>query len=408
MATVHLFAGRRWTGWYNSPGAYEVAKQYGQIANSRFWDGLFPGAKCEPAELFGLDGRSGPPFFAARSGSSFPETPHLAHLIARRARNMDDAREVKGRRTRPESVTVVDLPFTPDTSVQPRRLRRHSGMLAVIPIAASFATCVLCALVGDWFCFGSIALGIVASGIACVIIGSGKLTFTHPTPARGVPWGDGILVDKDSGVVVLRGKEAAVNSITRGRFSLEYDGHPKFGAIGHCSVLLTLQFLVQLLLIPQGTLYGQIMFITSLAVSWVYNTYLSSIDREDLQTTALMDILKVQDHHLSKFVLHSRTAVAVFSCLSLQPHGTGPIHDPRKILDVLIPNDTNVWTRWKGLVVDKLLKRQPMQFSDADWKLEVLDEEESELLQQLLEDARDAYEGWEGGWYEPPMTVRSA
>ncbi|EGO20228.1 hypothetical protein SERLADRAFT_400382 [Serpula lacrymans var. lacrymans S7.9] len=42
MATVHMYESRKWLGWYNSPGSYTVAKRYGQLANSRFWDGLFP------------------------------------------------------------------------------------------------------------------------------------------------------------------------------------------------------------------------------------------------------------------------------------------------------------------------------------------------------------------------------
>ena len=57
MATVNLIPNRRWGGWYNSPGSYEIAKQYGQLANSRFWDGLFPGGKHDPARLFELDGK---------------------------------------------------------------------------------------------------------------------------------------------------------------------------------------------------------------------------------------------------------------------------------------------------------------------------------------------------------------
>ncbi|KAG2142553.1 hypothetical protein BD769DRAFT_1348918 [Suillus cothurnatus] len=40
MTTVHLYHRRRWLGCYNSPGSYTVAKKFGQLANSRFWDGL--------------------------------------------------------------------------------------------------------------------------------------------------------------------------------------------------------------------------------------------------------------------------------------------------------------------------------------------------------------------------------
>ncbi|EGO27955.1 hypothetical protein SERLADRAFT_367532 [Serpula lacrymans var. lacrymans S7.9] len=50
MASVHMYEGRKWLGWYNSPGSYVVAKRYGQLANSRFWDGLFPGVNVDPAD----------------------------------------------------------------------------------------------------------------------------------------------------------------------------------------------------------------------------------------------------------------------------------------------------------------------------------------------------------------------
>ncbi len=59
MNTVHLPA-RRWMGWYNSPGSYFVAKKYGILPESRFWDGLFPGATVTPAKLVELDVNLGP------------------------------------------------------------------------------------------------------------------------------------------------------------------------------------------------------------------------------------------------------------------------------------------------------------------------------------------------------------
>ena len=40
-----------------------------------------------------------------------------------------------------------------------------------------------------------------------------------------------------------------------------------------CAFLLLSQFIVQLLLVPQGTLFGQIMFLASFTVSWGYNVY---------------------------------------------------------------------------------------------------------------------------------------
>ncbi|KIJ36777.1 hypothetical protein M422DRAFT_179050, partial [Sphaerobolus stellatus SS14] len=48
MTSVHLFRGRRWLGWYNSPGSFYVSKKYGILARSRVWDGLYPGVNVDP------------------------------------------------------------------------------------------------------------------------------------------------------------------------------------------------------------------------------------------------------------------------------------------------------------------------------------------------------------------------
>lgn len=52
MVTSHIYAGRRWLCWYNQPGSFEVARRYGQLAQSRFWDALYPGPNVDPASLF--------------------------------------------------------------------------------------------------------------------------------------------------------------------------------------------------------------------------------------------------------------------------------------------------------------------------------------------------------------------
>ncbi|KAI0707009.1 hypothetical protein C8Q76DRAFT_747638 [Earliella scabrosa] len=261
--------------------------------------------------------------------------------------------------------------------------------------------CVLCALTGDWYCFASILLGMVASGIACLVIGSGKLRFEHPLPAKGAPRGDGVLDDGDHFVVLL-GEEAAVNSLTRGRFTLDFDGEnggQKYSTmIGLCSILLTVQFLAQLLLIPQGTLFGQLMFVTSLAVSWGYNAYLASLDREDRQTDILMRLMRLNKANFRKFALSARTARVVLACLAMT--AKHPMRDPRKLLDKLIPNDTEVWLRWK-IWVTGMLSRSYIQADwevDLDgagkWLLEDLEEDEQVLLLELLKHARKAYQAW--------------
>ncbi|KAM5539224.1 hypothetical protein V8D89_007097 [Ganoderma adspersum] len=499
MATVNLIPNRRWGGWYNSPGSYEIAKQYGQLANSRFWDGLFPGGKHDPARLFELDGKLGPKFVAMHSGTTLASTGHLAHLIARHAREKVRDETIPGRHSNSATVTIIELPEEPDEIVQPTLPSRLGGSVfwAVIPIAVSWTCCILCALMDDWFSFAAIASGIVANGWACFVIGSGKLTFKHPTHTMVVPAGDGFLFDNRN-IVVLKGPEGAVNAVTQGRFLLQYRGQqdgeselkPAHGPpkspdmslememeallgeieeerskaregdgrglgdgdegkrrtthtgennnselpgawnaladmlwdrleiflsptkrfIGFSSFLLTVQFLAQLLLIPQGELFGQLMFVTTLAFSWAYNSYLSSLDRDNLQTTILFDILGLDEGgSITKYQLSSWTATVVFTYLSLQPPRADKAspHAP-KILDEMIPNDTEVWKLWKKVVAEKISTKERLQFTKRDWNLDHLSYEEKELLRELLKDAMVAGRAWEDAWSRRSSTRTAA
>jgi hypothetical protein len=173
-----------------------------------------------------------------------------------------------------------------------------------------------------------------------------------------------------------------VNSVTRGAFSLRFAGHPEYRRIGLCSSLLTAQFLLQLLLIPQGTLFGQIMFLSTLAIAWAYNVYLSSYNKEQIQRDILIkDILKKSE--LKKFKLGTRTAMTVFVLLVLQPR------NPKEVLDHLIPNNTNTWQLWKKAVVRKMMN---FVFDDADY--DGVEPNERKLLETLFGDARGAYDGY--------------
>lgn len=90
MATVHVYQGRKWLGWYNSPGSYEIAKRYGQLGRSRFWDGLYPGINVDPAVLFELDGLYGPKYRAVHSGTVMSKTGHLAHLFLQECKGIPE------------------------------------------------------------------------------------------------------------------------------------------------------------------------------------------------------------------------------------------------------------------------------------------------------------------------------
>ncbi|KAI0362783.1 hypothetical protein OH77DRAFT_84930 [Trametes cingulata] len=351
MATVHIYEGRKWLGWYNQPGSYEIAKRYGQLSRSRFWDALYPGVNVEPSVLFEYDGTEGPKFTATQSGTSLAKTGHVARLFAEECK---DTALAPGpyppmRRTTPGFVTIATLTHVPEPLEIPRQERDATSILASIPIAASLAACAACAVIHDWYCFAVILLGIISSGLSCYVIGTGVLKFSHPKPADGAPVGDGVLHDGSSELVVLRGPEGAVNSITRGRFALEYASKPAYHNIGVCSVLLTLHFIAQLLLIPQGTIHGQLLFLGSLCVSWMYNSYLASLDREGIQRSILREqVLRTEPGQLQKYQLGTRTSMVVFTLLALAPAKTATL---RKVLDDLLPNDTDTWSKWKEEVL---------------------------------------------------------
>jgi hypothetical protein len=387
MATAHVYENRRWLGWYNTPGSYQIAKRYGLLAKSRFFDGFFPGVHTDPATLFGLDDWKGPKFRAAHSGTIIEETGHLAALFMKECASRK-GKAVEGRKTQTVGVgvTIAELNHDPAPQMYPRRINAYSPVFASIPIAISIGTCVACGVFEDWYSFSLILLGILTNGISCLVIGSGKFVFTHPDPAKGSPPGDGI-IGSDNEIVVLKGAEGAVNSITRGRFCLSFASEPQYENIGRCSVLFTIQFIAQLLLVPQGSLFGQIMFVTSLGVSWIYNSWLSSLDKEKIQRDILLNSV-LEKPVLTKYHLSTRTSTVVFVLLVLQPEA------PTKMLNELLPNDTAVWRQWKETIVRRLLNMEKLEFVDTDWELDGLSLQERSLLKVLYGDAQAAYGGY--------------
>lgn len=396
MATVHVYEGRRWLGWYNSPGSYVIAKRYGRLARARLWDALFPGVYLDPATLFGLSGSSGPEFVATHSGTKISDTGHIGYIFLKKCQSMS-TEIIQGRNSSPMMVTVADLRLqenVPDGTLDVASPRGLSyTLLAGVPIAVSVGACIACGIFGDWYCFSMILLGILSSGISCFVIGSGILKFSHPIPAKGSPKGDGVLqAQMEPELIALRGEEGAVNSITRGAFSLKFSGEPEYRAIGLSAMLLTTQFLLQLLLIPQGNLFGQIMFLSTLAVSWVYNCYLSSLDRERIQAEILTKKV-FRDPVIKRYQLGTRTAAVVFLVLALQPP------NPKKMLDALLP-DSATWEIWKKVVGEKVKREEKLSFQKSDF--DGVASQDRGLLKVLFEDATDAYLGYQRHGGGPP------
>ncbi|KAG2362394.1 hypothetical protein BDR07DRAFT_1333311 [Suillus spraguei] len=397
MATVHLYRGRRWLGWYNSPGSYIVAKKFGQLANSRFWDGLFPGPNLTPAEVFGLDGRPGPHYWGIFSGTDMP-TGHLAYLVVQKTKEVEEVIELGGRETIPLTVTIIDvgnvmLKHTDQAPV----MSIHHALLAAIPITINLVVCALCAASKDWLAFALILLGVISGGTSCFVIGSAQLDFLAGVkePSPGTPPADGLLLMRNN-VVIVRGAEKDVNPITKGKFVLRMGGGPEYRRIGLCSLLLLAQFLLQLLFIPQASTFGQIMFMSSVAASWTYNSFLSSLEPEKIQLDILWKAL--DNPRLTKFGLKNRAAQAVFACLVLGDgtHKLSVDFKPKKVLQRFISNDTRVWDVWRDKVAEQLennKKEKSFVLNPED--LRGFKDHERALLESLLRDARDAYGGYQ-------------
>ena len=383
MATVHVCENRQWLGWYNSPGSHQIAKRYGRLAKSRFFDCFSPGFHTDPATLFDLDDRKGPKFRAAYSSTVIEETGHLAALFVKECASLE-GNLVEGRKTQSAGVTVANLKHVPPPQMDLKPLNAFSPVFASIPISVSVSTCVACGVFQDWYAFSTILLGILTSGISCLVIGGGKFIFTHPEPATRFPAGDGILT-LDTEIVLLKGAEGAVNCVTRGRFLLNFSSEMQYQMIGWCSVLFTIQTIAQLLLSPRASLFGQIMLVASLAVSCIYNLWLSSLAKE-IQRGLLNNVL--DKPVLTRYLLGTRTTMVVFTLLVLQAE------EPSKILNELLPNDTKVWKQWKRTIVQRLVSGEKLEWTDRDWELDGFTPKEKSLLETLYGDAQAAYSGY--------------
>jgi len=336
---------------------------------------------------------------------------------------------------------------------------------AIIPISASLIACALCAYSRDWYCFAMISLGIISNGLTCLVVGSALVTLKGVKPAIHAPPGDGMLMDDSSNhVVILKGAEGDVNWVTKGRFCLEYlpsvwmkkrsqetgssagtstgvksdpendpeqqkpvetrspAGTPtgansendseenspvetyvpkEYRTIGLCGLLLGIQSLLQLLIIPQGTLSGQIIFLSSFAISWGYNLYLASLDKEKIQQKLLFSLKRLKVEPTSKFKLCTRTTAAVFATLVLRPPSTS------KSLKCFVPNETALWEEWRTVVGGLIEEVNWTEDTDEDKVLTLLarlrgydtsltgfNKENQLLLRDLLNDAEDAFKGY--------------
>ncbi|THU84426.1 hypothetical protein K435DRAFT_831308 [Dendrothele bispora CBS 962.96] len=343
MNTAQYYQGRRFLGFYNSPGSFRMAKHYGRLAKSRIWRGLYPDASLEPHEVFNLDGGPGgmcPDFLGAKTGVLMNRTGHLGYLFFKKMRH-----GVNFAHTKPVKVTIVRLgitnPFEGGNSNYPTSKSLRPDVLWFN------AATVLASLAAYWYAFSLILLGIVANGVACLVLGSGKIMVSFPNRLQGTPPGDGLMTMGDDIIIVL-GDEEQTSRITRGSISVEFPAWVKWNdyfVVGACCLLLMLQLLVQLFLIPQATLFGQILFLCSFGVSFLCNTYLSAIDKGDLQREILGNrVWNVGEDAVRGYEFQNWTTMAITVLYVLRPPKGGAA---KQLLNRLLPNQTPGWKAFK-------------------------------------------------------------
>ncbi|KDQ33632.1 hypothetical protein PLEOSDRAFT_1099590 [Pleurotus ostreatus PC15] len=444
MESMHFYKYRKWLSWYNSPGSYDIAKHYGRLARSRIWDGIYPGPNEEPAELLGLDGEQGPPYRGVVSGTTLNDTGHVGYVFAQYCRNAkanpsqyssdpifttqttDDQGpkpQQRKRKTKVMNVVVVDFDNVEDNddsvekgshlTLDSKEFPFWSVAVASIPISLNIANCILCGFYTEWYAFGVILYGILCNGIACYFIGSTEIYLTHTIPSPHSPPGNGILACKSDTLIVCRGSERAINHVVKAKFVVRYgkEGDDQtYHMIGFSAMSLTIQFIAQLFLIPLSGLFGQIMFLSTLAISWIYNAYLSSIDKGRLQQQLLERHLFGDDsNNMTKLELPTRTSAVVFAMLCGLPDLRGDpdanVECAKGIMCHLLPTDTKVWGRWHYSVCSKvrdLSERhssgsvrptsEPFRFTED--ACQGFDGKDKSLLCDLLEDARGGYESY--------------
>lgn len=375
------------SGWYNTAGSYDIARRLSRLSKSRFSDTVFRGPNVEPATVFEHEVPEGPGYRAAHSGTWIPRTGHVARILEEECAELP-AEVVDGRKTTPIGVTIVDLTDVPKAVTHPKLHRKGAALLAFVPIAASVSATIMCFLAEDWFAASTILLGILTSGVSSIALGSGCLTFDHPIAATGSPDGDGILITNRE-VIIVKGKEDAVNAITRGRFLLQFKSEFGYRLLKASSLLYTLQFLLQLLLVPQATLQGQIMYIASIVISWAYGAYIMSLDNGKIQRKVLMESV-LNKPNMRKYALGTRTAMAVFVLLVMKPSNL------ERHLDELLPNDTAVWKIWKATIIERIRTDHDLRFPllEAANREDITDDE-FDLLNTLFCDAEAAQHAYE-------------
>ncbi|OJA11075.1 hypothetical protein AZE42_12425 [Rhizopogon vesiculosus] len=137
------------------------------------------------------------------------------------------------------------------------------------------------------------------------------------------------------------------------------------------------------------------MFLSSLAVSWMYNLFLYSLENEKVQGDVLCKALMIDENSMKKYYILNRRSQAVFAC-SILSEGVeaNEDFDAERMLSLFISNRTRVWSRWRAKVARELKSTGTKNFEATEEDREGLGKDECKLLDTFLEDARLAYKAY--------------
>ena len=133
------YKGRRWVGWYHYPGTATVARKFGQMANPRLWDTLFPGPNESPTITFNLSGKPGSDYSGSYSGARL-RTRYLGYLTAKACADSP----AKKLQLSNEDGTFTSSTTTQNVGVDPGHSKIRSSSLALgnrVAITVSESVC---------------------------------------------------------------------------------------------------------------------------------------------------------------------------------------------------------------------------------------------------------------------------
>ena len=198
-------------------------------------------------------------------------------------------------------------------------------------------------------------------------------------------------VEKDQGIVLKR-PEMAITTITCGQFELQYGSGQHYHHFGISSCILTIQFLAQLLLVSRGTISGQIMFITSLSCSRLYNSYISTLNLErpvscPLAKVSLAPQLPFRDI-LFRHTDLSKPLLSARSCLRVKKRERSVDQTLLKnTIAKFFPNNSASCCKWKDIVLQEIwsrVERGSLERFEDGWARRVIGENTADLEENRL------------------------